>query len=307
MALPLSEIYRNLAVLHGAGLPWPEAVERATGARSPRWDEVRDAVSSGTPLSDALVGVVPSLDLAGVRAGEASGRLEENLDALRTRHEREDRRRRETTAAVAYPVVLAHLGALLLPIPDLVAGRPLAGLCWSLALLVPTHALLLASRLARRAASRPRAPAEDGGLLRRFLTKAAVLEADARALEALGWLHDAGVPHLEAVPLAAAAGAGGRVARDLVRAEEAVRAGRPLATAWRDTPEEVRGSLVVGESTGRLGEACAHGAVLLEGLAALRRAKALALLKPLSMIGIGAIVGARLIAFYGAAFAGLRG
>ena len=45
-------------------------------------------------------------------------------------------------------------------------------------------------------------------------TKSAVEEADAKSLAALGWLHEAGVPPLEAIPLAALAGArlvGGRV------------------------------------------------------------------------------------------------
>ena len=113
------------------------------------------------------------------------------------------------------------------------------------------------------------------------------------------------MPLLETVPLAAGAGAGGRIAADLVRAEDVVRGGRPLATAWRETPDEVRGSLVTGESTGRLAEACAHGATLLEELAALRRAKALALLKPLAILVIGAIIGARVISFYAAAFSGI--
>ncbi len=302
MAIPLSEVYRNLSVLHAAGIGWPEALARATGRRDARWRAACDGLSRGASLSEALAGVVPPVDLAGVRAGEASGRLEENLRALSTRHEEADRRDRETAAAAWYPLVVAHVGALLLPLPDVVAGRTGHGLLWSAALLGPVYAFLGLRRLARRAVERPPEPGRAHGLLRPFLSKAAVLEADARALAALGWLHDAGVAHLEAVPLAAAAGAGGRIAADLVRAEAAVRDGRPLATAWRETPDEVRGSLVTGESTGRLAEACAHGARLLEETAALRRAKALALLKPVALLVIGAIVGARLVSFYASAY-----
>lgn len=305
MAIPLAEVYRSLSILHGAGIPWPESVARATELEDPRWQRAHDELSRGVAPSEALAEVLPPVDLAGVRAGEVSGRLEENLKALARRHEVADRRERETASAAWYPLIVAHLGALLLPLPDLVAGQPARGLRWSLAILLPVYAFLLARRLARRAAERPPAPGRRHGLLRLFLSKAAVLEADARSLTALGWLHDAGVPLLEAVPLAAGAGAGGRIAADLVTAEEAVRDGRPLATAWREAPDEVRGSLVTGESTGRLAEACAHGATLLEELAAFRRAKTLALLKPLAILVIGLIVGARVIAFYAAALSGI--
>ena len=94
VAIPLAEVYRSLSILHGAGIGWPEAVDRATGRRDPRWRPALDALSLGAPLSEALAGVVPPIDLAGVRAGEISGRLEENLRALAKRHEDADRRDR---------------------------------------------------------------------------------------------------------------------------------------------------------------------------------------------------------------------
>ena len=115
--------------------------------------------------------------------------------ALSTRHVEADRRARETAAAAWYPMVVAHLGALLLPLPDLLAGRPGRALLWALAILGPVYLFRLGQHLARRAAERSPSQGRRNGVMRLFLTKAAIEEADARALTALGWLHDAGVPH----------------------------------------------------------------------------------------------------------------
>lgn len=296
MALPLAVVYRSLAQLHGVGIPWPQAVERATGGKEPRWQEAAYALGRGASAGDALAGLLPPIDLAALRAGEASGRLEEALHAMAARHEDQDRRARDRKAAIAYPIVIAHLGALLLPVPDLVAGNYGAALLWSAVILVPVYAFLFLQKAARKAEETGDGPSPPW--TKWFRTRAAVEEADARALWALGWLHDAGVAPLEALPLAASAGAGGRAAADFRAATLRVRAGGPITTSSSRLPPEYATSILNGEATGHLSQACLRAAASLESSAAYRREKTLALVKPLSIAIIGLVIGARVILFY---------
>jgi type II secretory pathway component PulF len=283
VSLPLAAVYRNLAACHRAGIAWPRSLEESAPGEAP-WREAADALRRGEALSDALAGVVPALDAAGLRAAEASGRIEEALASLAAMHEEQDRRARARRTSLAYPVVVAHLGALLLPVPDLVAGRYGAAIGWALLVLVPVYGLVLLGALAGRRG----VP----------LTRAAVEDADARALRALGWLHEAGVPFSVAIPRAARAGQGGRVSHDLERAGALVAQGRPIAGAWRETPGEVAAQLVTAETTGALSPALERVAADLEESAARRRQRFAALLPVVVVLGLGAVVAWRVISFY---------
>ncbi len=288
----LASTYRSLAALHRAGIGWPAALASAAPA-SEAWALARTRVEQGEPLSRALIGAVEPIDLALLRAGEAGGSLEPALEALSRRHEEAHRDRGRRRAALAYPLMLAHIAALLLPLPDLMQRRLGSALLWFLLPLVPLYGFWLYAR---------RRPTPDRPLPFRFPFSARVEEQDAEALEALGTLYDAGVPLSEALPLARASGPHGRVGRDLVRAESHVARGEPLAAAWRDVPPAQAVGLRTGELTGSLGRECLASAVRLHEDAALRRTRTLAKALPLIMLAIGLIVGARVISFYAGAF-----
>jgi type II secretory pathway component PulF len=250
-------------------------------------------VARGVPPTEALADALPPLDLAGLRAGETAGRMDEGLDRLARLHEGEERRARERRSALAYPVLVSLVGALLLPVPDLVAGRVGGAVLWFLVGLVPA-ALLVATEVA---GARGRGP---------LAGRAAVEEADARALRALAWLADAGVPPAEALPLAGRAGAGGRAARDLARAAEEVARGGPMAPAWREVPPEIASALATGERTGSLSPALERSAEALDDLAAARRRRFAAILPVVVMLVVGGIVAARVLSFYAGYFSRLR-
>jgi len=129
-----------------------------------------------------------------------------------------------------------------------------------------------------------------------------VEEADAKTLAALGWLHEAGVPPLEAIPLAAVAGAGGRASADLGDAVREVGAGRPIEGAWTRVPSEIRSALATGERTGTLGAACARTAASLEESASHRRTIFMERLKPILIVVLGLFVGIRVVLFYADAY-----
>jgi general secretion pathway protein F len=292
----LATVYRGLAAFHRAGAGWSEALA-AVATGDPAWREARAAVDAGRSFSDAMAPHVPGLDHALLRAGEVSGHLERSLEDLAERHAEEHRRRGQRRAALAYPFLLAHLGALLLPFPDLVRGQVGAALGWALLPLVPVYAVLLLGRLARRGA---------GPLPHRAPWTNTVEEHDASALDALGTLYDAGVPLLEALPLARAAGPRGRAAEDLARAESRVREGLDLAGAWRALPPPVSSGLVVAERTGSLGRECRAAAQKLAFDVEMRRTRTAARLGPLMVLVLGVIVGLRVIAFYASAFQSLQ-
>jgi type IV pilus assembly protein PilC len=278
----LAGTYRSLAALHRAGLTWPAALEQVP-APDEAWSAARRRVSEGAPLSEALREAVAPLDLALLRAGEARGALDEALEGLAARHEEARRRRGALRAALAYPVLVAHLAALLLGVPDLMAGRTLAALGWMLLLLVPVHVVLWRLR-------RP---------------GAAAAEHDAWALDALGALHDAGVPLSEALPLARAAGPSGRVALDLADATTRVARGLDLAGAWRETPPEAAAALRNAEHAGALGRECRAWAERWLFDLEMRRKTTAARLAPLMVLGVGVIVGVRVISFYAGIYGNL--
>jgi type II secretory pathway component PulF len=288
--------YRRLAALHRAGVPWSVAVGDVLGA------EARQRVGGGASLADLLADAVAGgrsapLDRALLIAGESSGRLESVLERLADRHEATARRRSELVRLLLYPMLVAHIGALAAALPDLLRGRPGAAALWALALLGPAW---LGWWWVQRLFA-PQGTVRGGdpsGPARRARGTGAVLDADHDALLALADAHDAGLPLDRAALLAASAGAGGRVAEDLVAGARAVAAGRSLASAWKATPPHVADELATGEAAGDLARACRHGAARLADEAASWRAHWRAILPVVAILVLGAVVAWRVIGFY---------
>jgi type II secretory pathway component PulF len=285
----LASLYRGLAALHRAGIPWPEAVRTASGG-DPRFAPVADALGRGTDPATAFAPVLDPLDVARLRAGSQGGALDRVLSEMAQDHESEARRRRERRAAAAYPVLLAHVAAVLLAVPDVLAGRPLQGLLWTVAVLSPVYVLAWLSRH-RLVAWGP--------------WRSALEEADARALEALGHLHDAGVPLPETLDLASRAGAGGRVAHDLERARLRVARGQDLAGAWSEIPPGLALRLSTGERAGALGDAARGAASELRFAVEMRRKRLAAVLPPLLILAVGLVIAWRVISFWSGLYGGL--
>lgn len=115
---------QQLAVLLGAGQPLDRALqillELPDSERARKLlERVRESVRGGTPLSSALEqqhGVFSRLYVNMVRAGEASGSLQETLRRLAEYLERSRAMRESVVSALIYPVILLVLvvGALAL-------------------------------------------------------------------------------------------------------------------------------------------------------------------------------------------------
>jgi type II secretory pathway component PulF len=294
-------IYRTLAHLHGAGIPWPQAVESATGGAG-EWSGVRDRLSKGASVAQAFEPVADALDTALLKAGETSGGLQGALAELASTHEDAARRRAVRRTRAAYPVVLAHVAALLLPLPDLLAPSPRVGaaLAWSLLVLAPVYAVMGLLRWADR---RTRPPPDPVATPPKPLPAvgpfaARVEEADARALEALARLHDAGVPMDEATRLAARAGWGGRAAVDLHVARGRALCGEDVGGAWSVVPAELGARLRAAEHAGELAKEARATASDLRFRADQRSQRAIAALPVLLMALVGGVIAWRVISFY---------
>ena len=293
---PDAALYRNLASLHRAGVPWPEAMASAAG-RTSQGQAASQALAGGTNLAEALEPHVDPLDVALIRAGERSGSLESCLERLAMRYDEESRDTSARRTALTYPVILAHIAALLLPLPDFIQGHFVRGLLWSGMVLLPLYAILWLTR-------RRRVGPDDTGHPGTTAPKAnglyrnAVEEADARALTALADGFDAGIPLNELLELSWKAGAGGRVAFDLYRGAPRVKSGDALGTIWQAVPGEIAQRMDVAEKTGELSDTCRHTASRLRFDVEQRRKRLAAVLPVVTMLVIGGIIGFRVISFY---------
>jgi general secretion pathway protein F len=242
--------------------------------------EVHDAVKGGASLHESLMAhpkVFPTLYTSMVRAGEASGQLGVVLSWLAQFQEKEQARRSQVRAALAYPMLLVGVGstAVFLLLTFLVPRFAALFQEFNQALPLPTvvlmqiaavfsrgwWALLLAFLVLRFAYRQYRAtPAGKyrldalklrlpvvGSLVRRM--------AVARFARTLATLLRGGVPILEALEVVRDVLGNERMARAVDEVQYHVREGESLAEQCRRTgffPAMVTHMIALGEETGDL-------------------------------------------------------
>lgn len=274
----------------------------------PRYATTLQRVAAGKSVSDAFRDVVDPLDAALLTAGERDGSLERTFDGMAETHEAASRERRERTTAQFYPLVLAHVAAVLMALPSLFQGSVGGALAWALAILVPVWAWILVSRkldASRRPGVASGVPPKPWPEIGPFRSRTE--EADARALEALGRLYESGVPIQDAVALAQRAGWGGRAAVDLEAAKGRVARGQDLEGAFTHVPSEITRRIATAETTGSLGTALTQAAEELRFGAGMRRKRTATVLPLALFLIVAAIIAIRVFAFYGSYFARLQG
>lgn len=132
-------VYRQLASMLRGGIPLPQAVGFLTEEFRPPvaagLSGLRQSLEAGTPLSAALEPLpetwVPREDRAAIAAGERAGRLPEVLDGLAADRERQVVLTNRVRSAMAYPIVVLSLAALVILV-----------VLWKV---VPTYAALYAA------------------------------------------------------------------------------------------------------------------------------------------------------------------
>lgn len=324
---------RQLATMVGAGLPLVRALralaEQSDGKRlGTAVDAVRAEVEAGAPLSEALAarnGVFPVLYVEMVRAGEAGGLLDDVLPRLAAQLERDRELGRKVRGAMAYPATVLALAALaaafmlvfvvpvfarmfedlggVLPVPTRMAMAVSAavtgpfGLVLFVGGVVGTVGLARWLRTARGREAwgrlSARIPLGVGGVVR----KAAL----ARFARAFGALASAGVPVLTAVEISARSAGSPALEEALEDVAGKIGGGSSIHEAFEGHevfPPLVRRMVSAGEQAGELDVMLGRIADFYEAEVDATVGALTAVIEPVMIVVVGAIVGGIIVAMY---------
>ena len=327
----LMTFVREFRALIGAGMP----VARALALLEARKDDqllgaavaaVRVRVERGEALDQAMAShpqVFDSLVRATVRAGNATGRLEEALDRLLGFLTLRHQLRRKINRALAYPVFLLVLLAVVLALLMLFVLPRFAELYEEFGADLPwmTQILMTAVRaapvaipvglaaifcfalLARAWASRPAARLGlDALKLRLPITGRIARDLGLVQISfMMSLLLRAGMPVREALDFAAASLPNRFQAQRLERVAAAVTSGRGIGDALSEQalyPDLSQSLLVAGEAAGDLDRLFGEVAKLHEDALEDRLARVIALIEPAMMLVVGIVLGAVIVAVY---------
>jgi type II secretory pathway component PulF len=117
----LSAWYHQLAQQLEAGLPLPAALRssRGTGAPAAGLEAMAQKIEAGGSVDDALRSAeawLPLADLLALSAAAGAGRMPHTLHNLSARHAQIGSAKMRTMLACAYPLLVLHVGLLLLPV-----------------------------------------------------------------------------------------------------------------------------------------------------------------------------------------------
>jgi type II secretory pathway component PulF len=315
---------RRLADLSDAGLPLDRVLQvvgeqSESAAIADVAEQALDEVRAGRPVSDALAmhpKLFPQVYTQTLRAGEASGQFPQVASRLADFQEKEVTRRSLITSAMIYPAILATTAVLVIVflltfvVPrlsgvfkDLGSDLPLSTqiLLGMTGFLTKRGLYLIGGIIVAIFAYRAWVATEQGAYMRDSLLlkvpaagpiiqKATI----SRFARVLGTLVYGGVPILESLNLAGLA-AGNRVfLRGAQQVEQEVREGRPIAGAMRDAggfPPVLTHMVAIGEETGDLPKMLSRVSDSLDFEVDNGMRRAIALLEPIIVLGMGGFVG----------------
>jgi type IV pilus assembly protein PilC len=324
---------RQFATMINAGLPIVRALYvLSEQTESQKLREiivsVRREVEAGSALSEALCrhpSVFDRLYVEMVRAGETGGILDEILLRVATQLEGDQELRRRVRSAMTYPTVVLVLAVLAasfmlifivpvfarmfedlggtLPLPTRVAMglsdllTSLYGVFLYAAMGAGVFAFLRWKDTERGRKVWDRAvlqiPFKIGDIVRKV--------ALARFARTLGTLSAAGVPILQAIEVTATSSCNRVIEEALLRSRDAVRAGSPIHAPLEDAPvfpPMVTRMIAVGEETGDIDGMLAKVAEFYESEVDASVKALTAIVEPLMIVVVGAIVGGIIIAMY---------
>jgi type II secretory pathway component PulF len=271
MAARRELVYHNLAVLLEAGLPVKKALETVgSGLRGRLARDLRalsDSISRGSTIAEAMATHPRSfsrMEVMIVQAGETSGMVAQAVQGLAEWYEFCTKLRREFWAGMAYPLLLIHAAAFLLPAPDLFMGgwrygpylrsvASILGVVWGVAAAVwAVRRFTPQMGLLRRIV--------DGTFLKiPIVGRALVHLALGRFARVFHTLYAAGVPIQRALEQSISVSGNAGVARWLGGAMTSVRSGNAASEGFsRKVPREFVAAWSNGEISGQLDVVSAH-------------------------------------------------
>ncbi|MBM3882922.1 MAG: hypothetical protein FJ387_24900 [Verrucomicrobia bacterium] len=242
-----AEHYHQLASMIAAGMGLVSALEHTRANAQGPWRRALDQrlahLARGGTFAEAMtVGAArpPAFDLALIRAGEQSGRLDDCLRLLADTYRGQANLLRQLGAALVYPLLLLHVAAFVFPFPSLfLSGDVASYLVHCASVLLPLYVLVLLATYAFHSQHGPtwRARLEA---LTAFIPRLGPARRElalARLAAALEALLSAGVSILEAWELAADASGSPALSRAVRGWQHRLAAGETPADALDHSPE----------------------------------------------------------------------
>ena len=263
-----AEFYYQLAQFLSAGVDLNHALrhlrQNATG-RSYREasEHLLEQIGKGCTFCEALGSAqksLPPFDLALLKAGEESGRLDRTFRLLADYYRKQAELLRQMMGGLAYPAFLLHFAVLILPFPELfMTGNIVAYATKVAAVLLPIYLLVVVIIVATHGErGEPwRALMERLMAFVPFWGAARAALALSRLSAALEGLLSAGVNIVEAWPLAAVASGSPQLRRTVDGWLPMLEAGRTpaeLVTESRHFPDLFSSQYAAGEVSGKLDE-----------------------------------------------------
>jgi len=323
-----SEIIRlakNLAAMLSAGLALSRAlsvIERQSSNKHFKAviTDISESIKKGTSFHDALAKypkVFPALFIAMVRAGEESGSLSDALTIIGVQMERSEELIRKVKGAMIYPtivisaVIIVAILMLIFVVPTLtktftqlgvqvpLATRVIVAISNFMAENVTVVFLGLVSFIAGIIAF---VRSKEGSAIVLSISLYIPIIGElvretfaARASRTISSLLASGVPVLDALGITKEVVHAGAFAKVISEAEERVKKGEPLSTAFVEHgklyPILMGDMLSVGEETGKVAEMLRQVAEFYETDVAERTKDLSTIIEPILMLVIGSFVG----------------
>lgn len=315
---------KYLSVLLRAGLPIDDAIslllEQAKGSLKKILITLKAAVTSGKTLADGLEKyphIFSSVYINLIRAGEASGTLQQNFEQLAEQMQKEHELRQKIQGAMMYPVIVlisaigVSTGIIVFVLPNItklfdslnVTLPPATRILLWLSALISQHGTLILLGIfcaiigfvfARKLAPIQRV---THWITLRFPVTGTIARNTnlARISRLLGTLLKSGMPITAALPVTLSVLKNVYYKKLFISVQEGLSQGGTIATALQPAPRLVPPLAVrlirVGEETGTLGDMLIYLATFYEQEVDESTKNAATLLEPLLIVMIGIMVG----------------
>ena len=317
-------ITRQMGTLLGAGIPLAEALRALVDQAETRrletmFREIREDITQGLSLGDALARhprMFTELYVNMVRAGEASGHVDQVLSRLADFLQAQRALQRKVVSALTYPLLMVGLGALVIAVLMTVVVPKITGMLLDTGqeLPLPTQILVAVSEgfqnwwwagllfLAFCSWVIERVYKTDTGRLRidRFLLRIPIIgemllkRAISRFTRTLSTLLTSGVPAVRSLEITATV-VGNRVLADATdHIRKRILEGTDIAGPLRQTgvfPSVVGYMVAVGEQTGEIEQMLDRIADAYDEELEVVTERVTALLEPIMIIALAGIVG----------------
>ena len=265
MSKQLANIYHNFALMVEAGVPLKRTLQTATGGTRGKYVNafagLAESIGKGNTIAESMSAypkVFDPMDVMVVESGETSGELAACLNHLSAWYTFRNRLKHIVRQGMILPVVILHLGALLMPLPKvflahLSLAQYLTDVFSTLSIFyVPFMAILLIMKFGRQGSFLRRA-LDEISMHIPILKKAVLALGISRFTNAFYTLYSAGVPITVCTEKACAITANSAVAKMFEGGVASSRSGNEVSKGFsRKLPAEYIASWEVGEETGQL-------------------------------------------------------